>query len=244
MINIEQYSLNHYQFIQPLPHLLEVYLSECLEIKSVLDIGCGDGTTLIHLKNRFPNANLTGVDLSPERISRLNEHIAGITTCVGDANNLAQLHGNNYDLIISSQVIEHVASDDKMLQEIHKLIAKTGTIYISSVVKKWYGWWIYKCQGKITCDPTHVREYGSSQEFKELIERNGFQILKLKATPYMPSFFHFFIRALVRKRIIKQLSINKAFLKYPRFFNFLHKAFSVWAPGYFIIEVIATPKVQ
>ena len=140
---------------------------------------------------------------------------------------------------MSSQVIEHVDSDSKMLQGIHNTVKKGGSVYISSVVKKWYGWWIYKCNGKVTCDPTHVREYSSKEDFAKLIESHGFRVTEVRETPFLPSFFTHTIRLGVKMGLLKYESVTRFASKNNRLYNFLKNLFRVPAPGYFTVEVVA-----
>ena len=66
-----------------------------------------------------------------------------------------------FDVVISSQVIEHVSDDNELLKEIGRLLKSDGIAYISTVIKKWYGFYIYRNGGKFRLDPTHVKEYPS-----------------------------------------------------------------------------------
>jgi ubiquinone/menaquinone biosynthesis C-methylase UbiE len=239
MMEFGEYSRNHHQFIAPLPSILDEFLNKNPQIESIADIGCGDGAVLFSIKEKKPAAKLTGIDLSPERLGRLNERDKSIKTFVADACDLKALHGADQDLAISSQVIEHVPSDEKMLQEIAEIVKPGGSLYVSSVIKRWYGWWIYTCNGKVTCDPTHVREYASKQEFCNLIESNGFKVLECKTTPFLPSVLNFIMRIMIRSKLLNYNSIDGSIQRHPKLFAFLQKIFRVWAPGYFIVEVIA-----
>jgi ubiquinone/menaquinone biosynthesis C-methylase UbiE len=212
--------------------------------KKLIDIGCGDGVFLHAIKEKFPKIELSGLDLSSERLGRLKERDPDVTTYVGNACDLSQLYGRGFDLAVSSQVIEHVPNDETMIGEMNKIVRMDGSIYISSVVKMWYGWWIYKCNGKVTCDPTHVREYSSKREFEKVIESGGFKVLQTSATPFLPSFFNHLVRIALRKKIMTYKQFDSFARKHPRIFRFLKSSIRVWAPGYFIVESIAVKKSE
>ena len=60
------YALLMNRFIQSFHHLLDTYVK--VDIRSVCEIGCGDGELLKILHNKFPAAQLHACDLSPEEI--------------------------------------------------------------------------------------------------------------------------------------------------------------------------------
>ncbi|WP_445665999.1 class I SAM-dependent methyltransferase [Fodinibius sp. AD559] len=69
----------------------------------ILEVGCGTGKNLIHLKQRFPDAQITGVDLSPDMLEKARENIADSSITLkrmryGSAN----LNKKPYDLILLS----------------------------------------------------------------------------------------------------------------------------------------------
>jgi hypothetical protein len=53
-----------------------------------------------------------------------------------------------------------------------------GTVYLSTVFKKWYGWYFYRCNGKWRLDPTHLREYTADSQLLPLFEKHGFKVVK------------------------------------------------------------------
>lgn len=126
-------------------------------------------------KNLLNNTEkIIGIDLSKERIKRLEYSCPFVKGLVSDVCNLAQIEDNSFDLVISSQVIEHV-DDTKILSNIYRIIKPRGYLYISTVIKKWYGCWIYWNNG-FKLDPTHVREYKSKEEFIDLLKNNRFDV--------------------------------------------------------------------
>ncbi len=207
-----------------------------LNPKSLADFGCGDGAILfdLHRKGLLNRVNSAiAIDLSETRLERVKKNIANVETICSDVCDVKQPKDNQLDLVICTQVIEHVKDDKKLLNEIYRVLKPGEYLYISSVVKKWYGWWIYRCNGKITCDPTHLREYSSEEEFVELLKRSKYQILDKKLSLFRPSIFNVFKRFLIKYKIINEELIIKS-----NFCNFLTK-FKIPVLGYYIIEVIS-----
>jgi len=143
---------------------------------SLIDLGCGDGRLLyaLHKRRLLTNAaRVVGVDLSEERIKRLVRNVENVEGLVSDACNILQLESESFDVVICSQVIEHVSSDRLLIKEIRRLMRKDGVAYISTVIKKRYGIWIYKKGKGFRLDPTHIREYPSKDEFLKRLCENG-----------------------------------------------------------------------
>ena len=123
------------------------FLASALKKKSnitIADLGAGDGSLLVGLKiqGHLKNAKkVIAVDLSEERCLRLKK-IEGLSVVCADVTKVNKLRSNTIDLIICTQVIEHV-DQYKLLREIKRLLTPEGILYIASIVKKPYGWWYY-----------------------------------------------------------------------------------------------------
>ena len=181
--NFREYSEKHIHFIDfSIPEMLESLLKRLNKPYSIIDLGCGDGRILyaLHSKGLLKNASrIVGVDISEERIKRLKEFCPFAEGIVADICDLNQILDNSFDVAISSQVIEHVPDDSKMLKEVYRILKPDGYFYVSTVIKRWYGFWVYWNNG-FKLDPTHVREYKSEQEFLNLLKDNGFEIVEYR----------------------------------------------------------------
>jgi 2-polyprenyl-3-methyl-5-hydroxy-6-metoxy-1,4-benzoquinol methylase len=106
-------------------HIKEMNLSN---IKKILDIGCGQGALLEKIKGIFPDAELTGIDYSS--FSEWKE--SGITFIQHDCNtNLPNTIGE-FDLIISSEVIEHIENGRHFIREVTQKLNSGGISLIST----------------------------------------------------------------------------------------------------------------
>ena len=69
----------------------------------ILEVGCGTGKNIIQLKQRFPDAQITGVDLSPHMLKKARKKITDSSTTFKKMHySLDNLNKKNYDLILFS----------------------------------------------------------------------------------------------------------------------------------------------
>lgn len=89
------------------------------EAARVLDVGCGDGTTLLaFLRLGFAADNLCGIDFQEERIARAKEKCAGIHFAHGDATKL-EYASETFELVHEATMFIHSVDE-----ELSKQIAK------------------------------------------------------------------------------------------------------------------------
>lgn len=194
-MDIEEYSKKAPQYYSDyIPLLLKKYLKESVW-NSFLDCGCGDGSLLFALnkKGYFENKNIFAVDLSKNRINLVKKISSKIKASVDSAEDLKTIKNRSIDFFVSTQVIEHV-DDKKMMSEVCRIAKSGGIAYISTVYKKWYGWYFYRNNGHWVLDPTHVREYSTDEQLFNIIDKNIFKILENKKTlqtfPVLDFFIH------------------------------------------------------
>ena len=78
---------------------------------SVLDLGCGTGAVSKAIADRYPLAEITGVDLSENMLEMARVKLDGRIECIqADFNQFA--FPRQYDLIVSSLAMHHLATDD------------------------------------------------------------------------------------------------------------------------------------
>lgn len=202
-MNIEEYASLSPQFYNyEVPPLLKKYLSLKNYI-TFLDCGCGDGAMLYALKKEgyFKKIKtVAALDLSKSRVALVKKLHPNIHTYVDSAEEMSTIKSNSVDFFISTQVIEHV-DDKKMPDSIYRVTKKNGIVYISTVFKKWYGWYFYRNLGKWVLDPTHLREYGKDRELLKHFSSKKFKLLENKKTLQWFPLVHFFLKRInIKKR--------------------------------------------
>lgn len=95
---------------------------------SILEVGAGAGTTLRWLKDFYPTAETTGVEINPSLLDdlKLNADMA----IIGPVDHLfAQL--KSYDLILLLDVLEHLPDPRATLQNLAKILNPGGRVIVS-----------------------------------------------------------------------------------------------------------------
>jgi ubiquinone/menaquinone biosynthesis C-methylase UbiE len=95
----------HFQFI----------LEKLPEKRKVIDVGCGTGTLLGLIKQNKPGLKIEGRDISNIAIMKLKGR--GIN---GKVEKLPNISGKA-DIIIATEVLEHMKDDEKVLQSMSKV---------------------------------------------------------------------------------------------------------------------------
>ncbi|MGA2418427.1 MAG: glycosyltransferase [Candidatus Staskawiczbacteria bacterium] len=232
-MDIEEYSKYKQFYTGEIPELLLKYLDK-KNWESFMDIGCGDGSLLYALDKRGYLAARTvyAVDLSKNRIDLVKKINKDIKCFVEDACNMKSARNNSVDFIASAQLIEHVQNDEDLIREINRVLTDNGTVYLSTIFKKWYGWYFYRCNGKWVLDPTHLREYTADNQLFDVLNRNNFEIIESKKILASRPLTDFILRKMHAGRYVYN---NHFILKMLRTIKFP-------VPGYYEWEIICKKK--
>jgi ubiquinone/menaquinone biosynthesis C-methylase UbiE len=143
--------------------------------RSILDVGSASGWFISQVSKNFPKAKCVGVDAYKDAIiygSKKYKHIKFIHS---DAHSLP-LDGGSFDLILCTEVLEHVQDPKGVLSEIRRVLKKGGVAVIEMDTGNllfnlvWYLWTNLK--GKVWKD-AHVHKFNSIK-LEKMIENSGF----------------------------------------------------------------------
>lgn len=95
-----------------------------LRPKSVIDIGCGTGTSTKLLLDAFPEALVVGLDSSSEMLDKARANLAGATFEQGDARHLE----GSYDLIFSNACFQWIPDHDEFIPFLMRHLNEGGTL--------------------------------------------------------------------------------------------------------------------
>ncbi len=102
--------------------------------KKILDIGCGDGV-LSNLLSNEKKFKVYGIDLSKKAIDLAKERAnKEIEFSTGSAYELA-FEDNYFDVIVASDVIEHLADVPKFMSEIKRVLKKDAILVLDTPIR-------------------------------------------------------------------------------------------------------------
>ena len=136
-----------------------------LEFKSVLDVGCGQGSFLQELQSEFSNIKPYGIDISSSAVELARMRVPLGRFWVLDITD--KFLDEKCDLVVCSEVLEHIPDDVSALQNLRKM---TGKYLLVSTP-----------QGRMRKFEKlvgHVRNYGPG-ELVNKIKSSGFTILSV-----------------------------------------------------------------
>lgn len=116
---------------------------------NVIDIGCGCGTLVRKIRAEFPDMKIRGFDISDVAINMCTELCSGFIGWVGKFPEQAIDIPETYDMIIMTELLEHITDDYKTIEATTLMLKKDG-IFVCSVP-----------DNKLSPDQekTHVRMY-------------------------------------------------------------------------------------
>jgi malonyl-ACP O-methyltransferase BioC len=159
--------------------------------QTILDIGCGTGLVLAQAAARWPDAELTGLDIAPAMLREAKQKMPSLTILRADAGScdLAQ----RFDLIFSSMMLHWFPHPEAMLLRWRQWLTPKGVLCVAVPVagslSAWrdlcdeaglpHGLWSFpppEFADDLTCDRAlrrHAVGYGSVLEFLRALKKSG-----------------------------------------------------------------------
>jgi SAM-dependent methyltransferase len=136
-----------------------------LSFDSVLDVGCGEGTLLKRIAERYPGVALAGSELSSTALQYCREQVPQAHTFSLDLLR-DDVSGLSYDLLISMQVLEHLEDDVAALERMRKMCRRHVVISVPGGELDDHG----RGNG-------HFRHY-TKEDLVRKMERTGFAVTR------------------------------------------------------------------
>lgn len=165
-------------------HSFDIMLNSINIIQGrILEAGCGEGniSSFLQKKYKAKNVSIDAFDISEKIILDAKQSNSGINYFVYDI--LEPFRSViKYDLIICSEVLEHLEYPEKAINNLKEL----GDFYIFSVPYEPIWRIVNMIRGKYLKDlgntPGHIQHF-TKNKFKEMLTKSGIQIIKY-STPF------------------------------------------------------------
>lgn len=164
--------------VNPKEHTIWLFTKE-LAGKSVLDVGCGRGAFLVGIARMLPHKKLLGLDAAvPDRVRR------DIAVQFQKSDVVDFKTEENFDVVFSDNVIEHIAPRDldTHIRSLRDALNSGGTLIVLTPNRLFGPWDVTRIiddtyTNAVSAQGTHLNEM-THQEVVTALKRNGFKDFK------------------------------------------------------------------
>lgn len=144
----------------------------------ILDIGCGDGRLARAIRSKCPDAVVHGCDLSMAALARstgLDRQYAvdlngeGLPEC-----------DESFDLVVASEVVEHLIHPDLVLAEFRRVLRPGGHVVVTVPNVAFWRFRLQALRGgvpSVTADERHLHSYNAAL-LERLVRKAGFHVVQ------------------------------------------------------------------
>ena len=177
-------------------------------LRSIADLGCGTAAKLAHLHAQQPNLQTCGLD-QPNAIDLCRAQYQFGDWIAFDLDRPDSLPKQTFDLLVASDVIEHLENPDNLLSAMRLLANETSLVLLSTPERAV----LRGVNCRTSPNPFHVREWTKS-EFGEYLNGRGLEILNHRVLPAFSTNhnLNFTWRAIKRWGKFKSVRYNQAVL--------------------------------
>lgn len=147
----------------------------------ILDLGCGQGEYAFMMAGALKQANITALDVEPERLNSIdkiidNHNIKNLSTHLGSCDTLPE--ESKFDFIYSIDVFEHIEENKMPFKEAYDLLVTGGRLLVKMPSKiqktvlpeRWFSdhhQWL---------DDEHIGQVYMLEDLKQRMHKEGFLI--------------------------------------------------------------------
>ena len=152
--------------------------------KKVMEVGCGRGYFYIRLSEKYPQAEVWGVDFSEvaittaERRAEMRGSRARFRT---DDSEALSFEDRSFDYVISCECLEHVLHPVKMASEIYRVLRPGGRFilttenYFNGMLLQWMKTWLTKQPFDSGSGVQQHENYFLFWRVKRILEQGGLE---------------------------------------------------------------------
>jgi 2-polyprenyl-3-methyl-5-hydroxy-6-metoxy-1,4-benzoquinol methylase len=161
----------------------------------VLDVACGE-SKLYEALARHRQIEYTGMDLSPVLVEKNKKKKYDVR--VHDVTTPFPFPANTFDVVLATEIIEHVNDTDAMLQNIKRVLKKNGILVLTTPNAASLGDRARMLMGRTDSFEYHIRpgamghiRYFDIRKMREIMKHNNLTIIKITGRDfYLPLIHH------------------------------------------------------
>lgn len=147
--------------------------------RKILDIGCGDGRLARTIRAVCPDVVIHGCDVSTAALTRskgLDRQYAVDLNCDG-----LPEPDESFDLVIASEVVEHLIMPDRVMVELTRVLKQGGHVLLTVPN---VAFWRFRVQAlcgqvpSVTADDRHLHSFSASL-LEHLVRSAGLEVVQL-----------------------------------------------------------------
>lgn len=156
-----------------------VSLVKSLSPKTILDAGCGEGFTMNRLTKEKIGEKIEGVEYSKDALTLGRKLFPNLTFKEGSTYDLLY-KDNSFDLVICTEVLEHLNEPIKALKEVFRVSKKNILVSVPNEPFFMLGNFLRgKNLSRLGNDPGHINHW-TIISFQKFLKNNGLKIKILK----------------------------------------------------------------
>lgn len=210
-------SIQHPEYLEIQTNKLFKYLPK-EKGQAICEVGVGQGWLIKKLATLSPS-RLVGVDIASPYLQKLKQSNIPYEPVIANAENLP--FKEEFDLIVSADVLEHVLSVGNYLHSIRESLKMGGTFVVRTPYLEDYT--VYSRHDNCPYDLVHLRNF-SKKTLKIILEGAGFKIKQIYLDGFQDHKIRFpsdhFLGKVIRKIIYR---IYDGYLDLPRIPNWIGK---------------------
>lgn len=159
--------------------------------KKILDLGCGPGNSSEVLKQRFPDAEVLGIDNSPAMIESARQQHPDIRFMECDAGKNLWMLDKNFDIVFSNACIQWIPDHITLLNNLMCLLKPGGVIAVQTPMN--YQEPIHQIIQKTSANKKWISKFGNPRIFYNLTQSEYYDLLSDMASDFsmwQTTYFH------------------------------------------------------
>jgi SAM-dependent methyltransferase len=101
-----------------------------------LDVGCATGEFVWYLQKLFPNAQFTGIDVSPQMVAQAQERMPQSTFLTASILQDEFFEPNKFDIVTCSGVLSIFDEPSKPLANLLRSVSIRGSLYLATIINE------------------------------------------------------------------------------------------------------------